>query len=47
MSVNPAKAAAVRSYEGRDYFFCAVGCAKAFDSDPARYAEEAERASDR
>ena len=38
MSVDPATAAAVRSYGGRNYFFCAPGCAETFDADPARYA---------
>ena len=37
MQVDPATAAAVRSHEGRNYFFCAPGCAEAFDADPARY----------
>jgi hypothetical protein len=41
MSVDPTAAAAVRSYEGRNYFFCATGCAEAFDADPARYAKAA------
>jgi len=37
MSVDPATAAAVHSHEGRNYFFCAIGCAEAFDADPFRY----------
>jgi YHS domain-containing protein/uncharacterized membrane protein YraQ (UPF0718 family) len=37
MTVDPATAAAVRSYEGRNYFFCATGCAEAFEAEPARY----------
>jgi len=37
MSVDPATAAAVRSYEERNYFFCAAGCAEAFDADPERF----------
>jgi len=39
MQVDPATAAAMRNHEGRNYFFCAVGCAEAFESDPARYLE--------
>jgi uncharacterized protein len=37
MSVEPGTAAAVRTYEGRNYFFCATGCAEVFDAEPARY----------
>ena len=43
MSIDPATAAAVRSYEGRNYFFCAPGCAKAFDADPTRYLDAGRR----
>jgi len=39
MSVDPATAAAVRSHDGRNYFFCALGCAEAFDAEPGRYAK--------
>ncbi|HUS62218.1 MAG TPA: permease [Acidimicrobiales bacterium] len=38
MTVDPATAAAVRRHEGRNFFFCAEGCATAFDEDPERYA---------
>ena len=24
-------------FEGKDYFFCAPGCKKAFDEDPRKY----------
>jgi YHS domain-containing protein/uncharacterized membrane protein YraQ (UPF0718 family) len=37
MTVDPATAAAIRSHDGRNYFFCAAGCAEAFDADPSRY----------
>jgi Cu+-exporting ATPase len=37
MSVEPATAAATRTHEGKDYWFCSQGCAEAFDADPARY----------
>ncbi len=37
MNVDPATAAAVRSHNGRNYFFCASGCAEAFVADPRRY----------
>jgi YHS domain-containing protein/uncharacterized membrane protein YraQ (UPF0718 family) len=38
MTVDPTTAAAIRSYEGVNYFFCAQGCAETFDHDPERYA---------
>jgi YHS domain-containing protein/uncharacterized membrane protein YraQ (UPF0718 family) len=41
MSVDPAGAAAIRTYHGRNYFFCSIGCAEAFDVDPARYVASA------
>ena len=37
MSVEPAKAAAQSTYEGRPYYFCAVGCKRKFDADPEKY----------
>jgi Cu+-exporting ATPase len=37
MHVDPATAAAVRSFEGRDYFFCDPGCAASFERDPGEY----------
>ncbi|MEY2571289.1 MAG: uncharacterized protein QOE63_1639, partial [Acidimicrobiaceae bacterium] len=37
MTVDPAASAAVRTYEGRSYFFCSPGCATTFDAEPARY----------
>ena len=37
MTVNPATAAAHRSYEGVDYWFCNQGCAETFDADPGRF----------
>ncbi|MHB1444768.1 MAG: permease [Acidimicrobiales bacterium] len=43
MSVDPATAPAVRSHQGRNYFFCAPGCAEAFDADPTRYLDAARR----
>jgi Cu+-exporting ATPase len=38
MTVDPATAAATRTYDGKDYWFCSQGCAEAFDGDPARFA---------
>ena len=37
MEVDEKKAAAVSDYKGKKYYFCAVGCKKAFDRDPEKY----------
>lgn len=37
MEVNEKKAAATSEYKGKTYYFCAVGCKKAFDKTPERY----------
>ena len=37
MEVEESKAAATSEYKGKKYYFCAVGCKKAFDKDPERY----------
>lgn len=37
MRIDPAKAAATREPDGTIFYFCAEGCAKAFDRDPHRY----------
>jgi uncharacterized protein len=37
MTVDPATAAAIRSYNGVNYFFCNSGCAETFDTDPERF----------
>jgi len=37
MSVEPTKAAAQSTWEGRPYYFCAVGCKRKFDADPKKY----------
>jgi len=36
MEVVPSEAAAHRRRASMDYYFCSVGCAEAFDADPAR-----------
>ena len=38
MTVEPQSAAARRVYGRRTYYFCAKGCAEAFDKDPKKYA---------
>lgn len=37
MVIDPDHAAAHRHYQDKDYYFCNLGCADAFDADPARY----------
>jgi YHS domain-containing protein len=37
MQVDEKKAAAKSEYKGRTYYFCAVGCKKAFDKEPEKY----------
>ena len=45
MAVEEDKAAAVSEYKGEKYYFCAVGCKKAFDADPEKYLGEAQASS--
>jgi Cu+-exporting ATPase len=37
MEVDEKKAPATSEYKGKKYYFCAVGCKKAFDADPEKY----------
>jgi P-type Cu+ transporter len=37
MSVDPETAAAKVEYDGRTYYFCATGCARRFQQEPAKY----------
>ncbi len=37
MQVEESKAAATSEHKGKEYYFCAVGCKKAFDKDPEKY----------
>jgi len=37
MEVDEKKAAATSVYQGRTYYFCAVGCKRAFDKGPEKY----------
>lgn len=37
MMVAEDKAAATTVYQGKTFYFCAPGCKKAFEQDPARY----------
>jgi Cu+-exporting ATPase len=40
MQVEESKAAATSEYKGGKYYFCAVGCKKAFDQDPEKYLKQ-------
>jgi len=40
MEVEESKAAATSEYQGNKYYFCAVGCKKAFDEDREKYLAE-------
>ena len=40
MEVEEGKAAATSEYKGQKYYFCAVGCKKAFDENPEKYLKE-------
>ncbi len=37
MEVNEKTAAAKSEYKGQTYYFCAMGCKKAFEKDPEKY----------
>ncbi len=37
MEVEESNAAATSEYKGKKYYFCALGCKKAFDKDPEKY----------
>ena len=40
MKVEESKAPATSEYKGKKYYFCAVGCKKAFDQNPEKYLAE-------
>jgi len=37
MEVEESKAVVTSEYQGKKYYFCAVGCKKAFDQNPEKY----------
>ncbi len=39
MEVDEKEAAATSEYKGKTYYFCALGCKKAFDENPEKYLE--------
>lgn len=40
MIVDETKAPGRTEYEGKTYYFCALGCKVTFDKDPKRYLKE-------
>ena len=40
MEVEESAAAATSEYKGRIYYFCSIGCKKAFDQEPEKYLAE-------
>ena len=40
MEVDEKKAVATAEYKGKKYYFCAVGCKKAFEQNPEEYLSE-------
>ncbi|WP_216640886.1 YHS domain-containing protein [Thermus scotoductus] len=43
MMVDPQKAAGKSVYRDQTYYFCSIGCQKAFDADPERYVKNNDR----
>jgi Cu+-exporting ATPase len=41
MDVTPESAAGQSEYNGNTYYFCSVGCKKAFDAQPEKYLGQA------
>ncbi len=37
MKVDESKPAATSEYQGKKYYFCAIGCKKSFDKNPDKY----------
>jgi YHS domain-containing protein len=44
MDVDPKTAAGSSEYKGQTYYFCSVGCKKAFDKEPQKYVASGEHA---
>ena len=38
MEIDPKTAAGKSEYLGKTYYFCSLGCKKAFDKEPQKYA---------
>ncbi len=37
MDIDPAAAAGKSEYKGQTYYFCSLGCKKAFEKEPEKY----------
>jgi YHS domain-containing protein len=37
MEIDPKTAAGKSEYQGKTYYFCSLGCKKAFDKEPQKY----------
>lgn len=37
MEIDPNQAAGKSEYKGQTYYFCSLGCKKAFDKEPEKY----------
>jgi YHS domain-containing protein len=37
MEIDPRTAAGKSEYQGKTYYFCSVGCKKAFDKEPQKF----------
>ncbi len=37
MAVDPKTAAGKSEHKGKTYYFCSIGCRKAFDKEPEKY----------
>jgi YHS domain-containing protein len=37
MKVDPMKTSLITSYQGKDYYFCAQACRRAFEKNPEKY----------
>jgi YHS domain-containing protein len=42
MDVDPKTADGKSDYQGKTYYFCSLGCKKAFDKEPQKYVQKAE-----
>ena len=45
MTIDQEQAAAMATYQGQTYYFCAAGCKKAFEKDPAKYVGQSQQSS--
>jgi Cu+-exporting ATPase len=45
MSVDPSTARQTAEHEGKTYYFCAPGCKRAFETEPAKYLDPNYKAS--